>query len=183
MGVGGEWIALAAEAHPRCVRNAGRDMRRGTAAIEAAHHATTLIGLGDKPVRKNAARDAIDMKVRSRLEHEFTRRSDDGLLEYLVDRALRPDADERRKAVGTLASSVLDRRLFKMAARAGGPADLARAQETYERFGTPQERRRLEKEAADFAGADNGWSVVIWLPDPKTRMKAVECLAESGAGP
>lgn len=160
-----EWLEQAAVDRPEIVAPiAGRDVDRVRAVFNSAEVT------------------ALDAKVRDRLEREFTQRSDDGLLEYLRERGSHPSADERWRAIALLAGGVLDRRLFKVAARASGGSDLARAQETHAKFGSPEMRRKLEKAAADAAGVDPGWSVVIWLPDPRMRLKVAEVLVDGGEG-
>lgn len=160
-----EWLDLAARDHAPTVATVGRDLDRIRDTLDSTPDAIV----------------ALDKQVENRLEHEFTRRSDDGLLEHLAERGLTA-TDERWKAIGTLATAVLDRQLFKMAGRASGGPDLALAEETHTKFGSPEARRRLEKAAADAAGVENGWSVVIWLPDPKMRLKVAEVLVDDGRG-
>ncbi|HVX70428.1 MAG TPA: hypothetical protein VHA79_12145 [Mycobacteriales bacterium] len=123
----------------------------------------------------------IDEAVRDVLEAEFTTRSDDGLLEFLIDRS-RDRSGDRWAGIGKLAAAVLNRHLFKRAARADSHEDLAEATATYRMFGSADERRKLEQDAARFAGVSPGWKVVIWLPEPTMRLKVAEVLVDSGTG-
>lgn len=123
----------------------------------------------------------IDILVRADLEREFTTRSDDGLLEHLVTEADRHPG-ERWEGIGLLARAVLDRQLFKRAARADSQEDLAEAAQTHAKFGGADDRRRLEQDAARFAGINPGWKIVIWLPEPAMRLKVAGVLVDSGKG-
>jgi HD superfamily phosphohydrolase len=119
--------------------------------------------------------DEIKVEVKKRIENEFLTRSDDGMLEYLV--AAGPDATARRTASAELATALQDRRLYKILGHAGDPADQAIAKETWEKFAEdPQERLKLERAAADFAGVPHGWQVVIRLPNHKMRLKVADVL-------
>ncbi|MFC5492278.1 hypothetical protein ACFPKY_04160 [Nocardioides caricicola] len=119
--------------------------------------------------------DAITVEVKKRIEHEFLTRSDDGMLEYLV--RTEPDASPRRAASAELATALQNRNLYKILGHAGDPADQAIAKETWEKFAQdPQERLKLERAAADFAGVPHGWQVVIWLPNHKMRLKVADVL-------
>lgn len=118
---------------------------------------------------------AVTDSVKRYIEDQFLRRSDDGILEYLVD--VQPDSSSRRTAAAQLAKELLNRDLYKILGHAGGPADQAIAQETCDKFAKdPQNRLQLEKEAAAFAGIDRGWNVVVWLPNYKMRLKVADVL-------
>lgn len=127
-------------------------------------------------VRKPTAK-ALDARVESHMEKQFTLRGDDGLLEYLADLAeADQSADGRLEGVGELARAVLDRQLFKLAGRADDDADRGLAEEIYARFGNRDNRRRLEQDAARFIGASDGWKVVLWIPSPKMKLKVAGVL-------
>ncbi len=115
----------------------------------------------------------IDGEVETRLEERLRQVGDDGLLESLADppRHLRED---HRDKIGLLARDLLDRRLYKRAAQATGA--LARKR-IYERFGHREIRKYLEREAARYAGVEAS-HVVVWLPDPKMRLKIAEVLVD-----
>jgi HD superfamily phosphohydrolase len=125
----------------------------------------------------------LDGKVQDILEQEFTRWSDDGLLEHLAleaeqaSAANRPGA-KRQVGISRLSRMVLNRELFKTLGRAASDADLASAKSTYKLFGSPEARRRLEQTAARFAGIRPRWKLVLWVPSPKMRMKVADVLVE-----
>lgn len=117
----------------------------------------------------------ITQHVKDDIENEFLLRSDDGMLEYLVDAGREPTP--RRAASAELARALQDRNLYKVLGHAGDPADQAIAEETWEKFAKdPQERLKLERAAARFAGVAHGWQVVIWLPNHKMRLKVADVL-------
>lgn len=119
--------------------------------------------------------EAIGQSVKSHIEGEFLKRSDDGMLEYLAETG--PEPTPRRDASARLATALLNRDLYKILGHAGGPADQAIAAETWERFAkNPQNRLELERGAAKFAGVDHGWQVVIWLPNHNMRLKVADVL-------
>lgn len=119
--------------------------------------------------------DPITQHVKDDIENEFLRRSDDGMLEYLVDAGTEPTP--RRAASAELATALQDRNLYKVLGHAGDPADQAIAEETWDKFAKdPQERLKLERAAAKFAGVAHGWQVVIWLPNHKMRLKVADVL-------
>ena len=117
----------------------------------------------------------IGAHVQGLLEDHFTRRGDDGLLEYLRDWGEAANGDGRRDAVGQLATSVLDRKLFKQVGRVH---DLGLAQRLHDRFGRRDARRALEEGAARCAGIADRWKVVLWLPAPDMRLKVAEVLVD-----
>jgi len=182
------WLRIAAAKHPDVVAQARNQplhiIKRMVAAISKD---TVSRVLRRGPARTAAteqvaaAVDAIDREVRADLEREFTGRSDDGLLEYLVGEAEQQNG-ERWKGIGALAQAVLDRQLFKRAGRADSDEDLAEAATTYRKFGTADRRRELEQDAARFAGVSPGWQVVIWLPESTMRLKVAGVLVDSGKG-
>ena len=92
--------------------------------------------------------DDVRAAVRALFEQEFTTRSDDGLLEHLIDLGSAPTATERMRGAAYLARRIQDRDLFKILGRAGGDKDLAMANETYTKFAKdPNVRRKLEMQA------------------------------------
>ena len=135
--------------------------------------------------------------ARKRLEREFLRHGDDGLLERMS--ALASDAepapgavaDSVRRLLGhtaNLADALLRRDLFRIAARVG--AEDAPAQALYDEYGDPGDRDKLEREAERFAElgagdpADDGIQprVVIWLPKAGMRLKLAEVLVRHNRG-
>lgn len=132
---------------------------------------------------------AIDRWVTARLEDLFLSVGDDGLLEHLRDSnqahvvkdAGDPTRDGRRVGAAILAGDLLDRRLFKQAAKLKD-AKTAAAQDLYDKFKAPEERRRLERDAAEYAELREGWHVVLWVPKPEMRLKQAEVLVDHGDG-
>lgn len=117
----------------------------------------------------------IDAHIQGLLEDHFTRRGDDGLLEYLRDWGEAAGSDGRRAAVGQLASAVLHRQLFKQIGRSH---DVGLAERLHDRFGERDARRALEEGAARCAGVTDRWKVVLWLPSPDMRLKVAEVLVD-----
>lgn len=134
---------------------------------------------GDAPLSEtNAAVAALDDLVRDQLDQEFTRRSDDGLLEHLQDLGSAA-TDTRMRAVGTLAQAVQDRQLYKMIGRT--PIEtVGLAALKHKKFGSASRRRQIERDAAAYAGLAEGWQVVLWLPAPAMRLKVAEVLVDDG---
>lgn len=121
------------------------------------------------------------------IEDELLEHGDDGLLEVLVklelgrsDDPLDTKLKELRLAVTGLASRLLKRQLFKVGGRVGTQS--AAANELYERYGKkPRRRRTLQDEAQRFAGIDSrSPQLLIWLPNPKMRLKQAEVLVDDG---
>lgn len=183
------WLDKAAEQHQEVLANSRNDSletikkRIGALSPETVEVPHGRDADGSRRTRKVPATvHAVDTLVRSELEAEFTSRSDDGMLEHLQFTARTHAGNERWEGIGALAGAVLDRRLFKRAARADSPEDLSAAIDTYSKFGLSDARRELELSAARFAGVKPGWKVVIWLPDPTMRLKLAEVLVDTGKG-
>lgn len=121
----------------------------------------------------------ISAAAQGRVETEVLRRGDDGLLEHLLDFTEKTGRqDKRLSGVQSLASGVLYRRLFKPIGRCRGAR--SNAKQIYELFGSPDARRQLEQEAGRYAGLDNDWKVLVWIPAPEMRLKAAEVLVDDG---
>jgi HD superfamily phosphohydrolase len=119
----------------------------------------------------------VEREVKKKLEKRVRELGDDGLLEYLAGRFADGgrSVDPRAQA---LAEDLLNRRLYKRAAQARGRSDRKRI---FDRFGLAEERRKLERKAAEYVGATED-KVVIWLPNPKMRLKTAEVLVDFGEG-
>jgi HD superfamily phosphohydrolase len=120
----------------------------------------------------------IDVWVKGRLEDLFLSVGDDGLFEHLRD-TNKGYSGGRRQAVATIASDLLDRCLFKRAAKVKGAKAAA---DLYRKFSAPDRRRTLERGAAEYAELSDGWKVVIWLPKPTMRLKQADVLVDHGDG-
>ena len=55
------------------------------------------------------------------------------------------------------------------------------AEQLYKKHGSAEARAELERDAADYAGADHGWMVALWIPEPKMRFKEAEVLVDAGS--
>ena len=119
----------------------------------------------------------IDRLVQNRIEDDFCRFGDDGILERMMD--LASAADTRSQAVARLAAGVLHRELYK---RAGRTNDAARANaaKLHEKYRGADVRRKLEQDAARFAGLDHRTHVVVWVPAPTMRKKTAKVLVDDG---
>jgi HD superfamily phosphohydrolase len=124
-----------------------------------------------------AAVREIDDAVSAEMETRFTTLSDDGILEFLAH-GQDGSVTDRRAVVAALARDVLDRRVYKMVATAGGKGDRALADSIYREFGPAAKRRHLERSAMDFAGLKDSWRLVLWVPEPKMRMKVAGVLCD-----
>jgi len=60
------------------------------------------------------------------------------------------------------------------------PIDRDLADPLWERYGLPDQRRRLEVEAAEFLGLKERWHVVLWIPSPRMGLKVAEVLVGGG---
>jgi HD superfamily phosphohydrolase len=121
----------------------------------------------------------LDKHVKDLIECRVRRLGDDSLLEYLAgnlsDSSKGSPIEEK---VRRLAQDLLDRRLYKRAAQAEGTPAKKRV---FELFGERSERRTLERMAAEYAGVPEE-QVVIWIPDPKMRLKIAEVLVDFDRG-
>lgn len=177
------WMSAATERHPGLgLERTGSLTEARTkivALTEQASHAGLAAGSAANGSRVDAVTskdtDAITKHVKEHIENEFLHRSDDGILEYLVDAGSEPTP--RRAASAELAAALQNRNLYKILGHAGDPADQAVAKETWDKFAKdPQQRLKLERAAAKFAGVPHGWQVVIWLPHHKMRLKVADVL-------
>jgi HD superfamily phosphohydrolase len=125
-----------------------------------------------------ACRNEAD--VSQSLELRISDIGDDSLLEYLAGWGTRARRDDVPDPAATLARDLLGRRLYKRAAQAASASARDR-QRIYRLFGGRDERRRLEREAARYAGIPDE-HVVVWLPEPKMRLKTAEVLVDYGTG-
>ena len=121
----------------------------------------------------------IDLATRDRVESDLLRRGDDGLLEHLLYYAEEhAQQDKRLSAILSLTRGLLYRRLFKLIGRCRSAR--SNADVIYDTHGSPTERRQLERDASQYAGLDNSWKVLVWIPAPEMRLKAAEVLVDDG---
>lgn len=128
----------------------------------------------------------FDRETAKELLLVLTDHGDDGLLEFIADtdQAIGKPGPLNEKVAGLfeaaadLARHLMGRRLYKARARVGTKS--APAQVLFERFGNPRERRKLQDAAQRFAGMGSSPQLLIWLPDPKMRLKQAEVLVDDG---
>lgn len=132
------------------------------------------------------AKDKLTRVRRTRLEAEFLQHGDDGLLERIRQLADEPAEHEivaplverlHRDASG-LASALLRRHLFSVAGRVGlkdAPGRLL-----FEQYGAAERRIALQDDAQRFAELGREPKVLLWLPDPKMRLKLAKVLVDDG---
>ena len=159
------WVRAASDQYPELV-------------AQYPDLAELRVAIDDEP-KGGGGSDAtdIDARIRETVEVEFTRRSDDGLLEHLEEFG-RAAADSRSKAVGQLATDILNRKLYKPIGVAEGEAARSNASTLHTMFGTASARRAVEMESARFADIAEKWRVVLWLPNPAMRFKAADVLVD-----
>jgi HD superfamily phosphohydrolase len=123
----------------------------------------------------------IDHKVVTVMEESLAWHGDDGLLEAILKESYTSAGrDSRRAAMVALCSGVLERNLYKRIGRSLA-MDRDLAMSIWTRFGSPDERRRLELEAGRFLGLKNGWHFVLWIPKPTMGLKVAEVLVGGGS--
>jgi HD superfamily phosphohydrolase len=111
--------------------------------------------------------------ARFHLEDLLLTHGDDGVLERLREQGnISVPASE-------LAGALLERRLYKPAANA---SDAVAADDLHARFGSHDVRRELEEKAAEHAAIAESWHVVVWIPDPRMRLKLAELLVDDEKG-
>jgi len=119
----------------------------------------------------------FDKLVRDKLEEEFLRYGDDGLIEYILALvSSEKKEDSRLAAIESLATRIQTRNLYKLIAQCKSAKP--QAKEIHKNFGKPEERRRLEEGAARYAGIKHRWHILLWIPSWKMRLKAAEVLVE-----
>jgi hypothetical protein len=109
------------------------------------------------------------------LEQLLRQHGDDGVLEQIATKR----HDSTYRAASDIARAILNRDLYKPAANAVGAAA---SEDLFRKFGSHASRRRLEEAASEHAGIAEPWHVVVWIPDPKMRLKLAELLVDDGHG-
>ena len=131
------------------------------------------------------SQQALDAAVKNELDAEMTRRGDDGLLEYMRDLPTARPRDgshhrdaARRRASAELARRLHERVLFKrIAIQHHARRD---REKLWEEHHSAKARREIERAASRFAGIEPEWSVLVWLPSPKMRLKVAGVLVDDG---
>lgn len=131
---------------------------------------------GAKPRLGEGGLGSVTEESRRQLETTLLRHGDDGLLEYLRALGDERSDDSRWAGVRDLSEALLDRRLFKPAARM---SDRSHAHRLWEQYGKdPDERRQVEQVAARFAEIKPAWHVVMWIPPERMRLKPALVLVD-----
>jgi hypothetical protein len=125
-----------------------------------------------------AATSAVEQATRQAVETRLLRHGDDGLLEYFAEMT-GSGASGDLAIVGDLSRRLLRRRLFKQVARCS-PRDVTPG-DLYEKYGEKARRRDLEERAAQWAGIEDPWKLVIWLPPSAMRLKPADVLVSDGS--
>lgn len=159
---------------------------RAVAAWQAADTPTTAVPEGASQIEEAIAwleRDSdreatVAEDSRADLENRMLRHGDDGLIEHLIDFG-DSDPSVHAPVVAELARGIQRRALYKLVARA--TATDVTPHDIYERFGCRAARRRLEQEAAEWAGIEEAWKLVLWLPPASMRLKPAAVLVSDGS--
>jgi HD superfamily phosphohydrolase len=121
-------------------------------------------------------RGQVDYNAKHTLDVRLSAYGDDTLLEMLANIPDRRSDATRPAAIRALARGLRDRRLFKAVAIQARPPKGAR--ETYREWGSAKRRRQLEEEAAEWAGLEHQWQVLLWIPPPTMRLKVADVLVD-----
>ena len=113
------------------------------------------------------------------IEEQMLHRSDDGILEYLIDQSDTHKENRLWQGVGAISRQIQRRSLFK---QIGFYTRSEMSVELYRRYQAPEERAALEERAANYAGAADPWMVGVWIPDPAMRSKPADVLVDYGDG-
>jgi hypothetical protein len=81
-------------------------------------------------------------------------------------------------AVRHLSRALLDRRLYKQIGTQDRPPKGPRA--TFEEWGSAEKRREIEEDAAQWAGLEHRWQVLLWVPPHEMRLKIAEVIVDAG---
>lgn len=151
----------------------GAEVRRARSEDQSAKEIWMAL---ERDIGSGEAKKLADT-VKQQIERRVRGLGDDSLLEYLAGRVgTGPGEPDIVPEARELSRDLLDRRLYKRAAEAKGAGVKERL---FELFGDRPKRRELEIAAARFAGVPEE-QVVIWLPDPKMRLKIAEVLVDFG---
>ena len=125
-----------------------------------------------------AAEHGEEAAAKKAIEAQLLRRGDDGLLEHMLDEAKKHHDDARWQGIATIVSQLQSRKLFKPI---GVYTRRAMADKLYVRYKSAEAREQVERAAANSAGADNGWMVALWVPNPEMRFKPAQVLVDDGS--
>jgi HD superfamily phosphohydrolase len=162
--------------------------RRHTQTSKTATRYRTPAWLGDQnigtvrekfsEIQGAAALKRVNTEARQQLDIELSAHGDDALLERLAELPHLIGPPARTEAVRRLARALLDRHLFKPVASQRNPP--RGAKEMVKKLGSPDDRRRFEEDAAQWAGLDHRWQVLLWVPPELMRLKIADVLVDDG---
>lgn len=167
--------ALWAESAADAVYGAEDDSWPGGHELHKLRDDLAAAGVKVKPISKG---------VRLEQDTAMTSRGDEGLLEYLRDLptasrdGVRHRDGARRNAVAEMARALEERRLYKRIAVQ--PHTRKDKEAFWREHGTPDARREVERRAARFASVRPAWRILLWLPDPRMRLKVAGVLVDDG---
>jgi hypothetical protein len=128
------------------------------------------------PLARGEVANDLERLARWELERLLLKHGDDGVMEQIRDHG---GGGRASREASQIAESLLNRDLYKPAANALRPAA---ADDLHKRFGSAAARRKLEHEACKHAGIKSDWHVLLWIPDPKMRLKLAGLLVDDGRG-
>jgi HD superfamily phosphohydrolase len=149
-----------------------------------------LVAIRDRLESASADRrrrpSAFERERRTRFEEEFLKYGDDGLLERMrrlrderpSPELIRPFACDLYRQASGLAEALLRRELFTVVGRVG--LQDAPARELHERYGSAVDRIALQNATQRFAELGREPRVLLWLPDPRMRLKLASVLVDDG---
>lgn len=155
-------------------------------ALDASWLREAVADPGPRGVPEGKAVADLDRRTQEEIERYFRFFGDEGLLEHLIwtlkEKKTGFGLDEREDGILKLASRIRYRDHYRLLGQASGPNVLGVAQEKFDAFGTAAERRQLERRAARFVGIDPAWQVILWIPNPRMRLKIAEVLVQQEDG-
>jgi HD superfamily phosphohydrolase len=124
----------------------------------------------------------IRAQVAETMEKQVRLLGDDALLDCLAHPYGGDDAvvGTLRGQSAQLAEDLRDRRLFRIADRVGA-SDVS-PMDVYRDYGSSSVRARLEAGAQSFAGVGVDPKVLLWIPEPKMRVKQAQVLVRQQTG-
>lgn len=146
------------------------------------HHAKlaadVMVGKAMEMWESALAEEDTAVEPKELIESEVLRRGDDGLLEHLLDEATKRPHDGRWQGVAEIVQQLQSRSLYR---RIGEYTKRHMAERLYERYRSPEARAEVERYAAGRAGAEHGWMVALWVPNPQMRLKPADVLVDDGS--
>ncbi len=146
------------------------------------HHAKlaadVMVGKAMEMWETALAEEDSGVDAKERIEAEALRRGDDGLLEHMLYEAGQRDSHGPWEGVADIVKQLQRRRLFKPI---GEYTKRHMGDRLYQRYRDPKARADVERYAARRAGAEHGWMVALWVPNPAMRLKPADVLVDDGS--